>query len=118
MQKEKLLERIMYRVEKYFVPECPKCQHKFDKNGKDWVLYLGDILRGDKVLRKASGYDFFVWKHCGNMTAQFIKESFQVSSQEKAKVLLKEGFVNFRECTAVGNVPEHHVVHKDFSFCS
>ncbi|MBI2124158.1 hypothetical protein HYT92_00010 [Candidatus Pacearchaeota archaeon] len=115
---KKLCERIMYRVEKYLVRECPKCRHKFDKNGKDWVLYHGEIARGEKILRKTSGYIIFACKHCENMTAQVVEESFQLSSIKKAKALLKEGFVNFQECIAVGNVPERHTVHKDFSFYS
>lgn len=109
-------ERTMYRVEKYLVPECPKCRHKFDRNGKDWVQYLGEIVKGEKVIRKTSGYILFICQHCKNMTAQIVKESFQLSNPEKAKALLNEGFANFQEVLAGGDVKEHHDLHGEISF--
>jgi len=108
---KKPLPKNMYHVEKYLVPECPKCRHKFDNNGKDWVQYLGDIVKGEKILRKTSGYIIFLCRHCKNMTAQIVKESFLVSDPEKAKALLKEGFVNFQKCLAYGKVSDRHVIY-------
>lgn len=95
--KPKPIIRKMYSVDKFLPPECPKCRHKFDKNGEDWAWIWGDIVNGKKVIRETTGYKVIQCLHCDNFTAYIPLESWQVSSLERAEELLKQGFVNLME---------------------
>ncbi len=94
----------MFRVEKFLPPECPKCRHKFSKEGKDYNRLLGDIIRGQKVVRETTGYDIIVCKHCKNATARVMLEAYRFTHRTDAEFFLQDkGFLNLQEVEAFGN---------------
>lgn len=100
-----LATRIMYHVEKFLPPECPRCRARFQQEGKDYMRLLGDIIDGKKTIRETSGYYIIVCAHCENSTACWPLESYQVGDKNKAEALVKEhGFVNLVEVQAIGNM--------------
>jgi len=99
--------RIMYHVEKFLPPECPKCRARFQHEGKDYVRLLGDIINGTKTIRETSGYRIIVCSHCENVTACWPLETYQVGDKKKAQALVKDkGFVNLIQVEATGSMTQ------------
>jgi len=98
----KIRGKKMYLVEKFLPPKCPKCNHKFKKQNDDWVIFLSEN----------QGYDIIVCAECGNQTARFLLETYQVTNKAFAEKLVAEaGFVNLIEVRAFGNMTkEHHTI--------
>lgn len=103
--------RKIWCVEKFLPTECPKCRKKFENNQRDWSLLLGDIVNGKKQVRETQGYDIIICSHCGNYTARVQLESYMLSDQAEAELLLEEGFVNLCEVEAFGDVEEVHTTY-------
>lgn len=103
---------VKYSVEKFLPGHCPKCGHIFSQQNSDWAIFLGDIVRGKKVVRETKGYDIIVCKHCGNYTARFKLESYVVFSLEVANNFLRDGFVNLCKVVQISEdvIPDYHVV--------
>ena len=80
-----LVTRIMYRVEKFLPPECPKCRARFQQEGQDYNPLLGDIVNGKKTIRETRGYYIIVCSHCENMTACLPLEQYQVQTRRERK---------------------------------
>jgi hypothetical protein len=101
----KLETKTMYHVEKFLPPECPKCQARFQQEGKDYGRLLGDIVDGKKRVRQTEGYYIIVCAHCENMTACWPLETYQLGDKKKAEALVQDkGFVNLIEVVATGNM--------------
>ena len=112
MGSSKLASKTMYVVEKFLPQECPKCRHKFDKIGVDWTPLMGDIVNGQKVIRETNGYSIITCSQCQNFTASISLESYTLSDPEAARKLLEQGFVNFHEVKAFGDmVEDRHMVY-------
>jgi len=111
-------KKIMYRVEKFIPPECPRCCHKLDRNKDDWGQVLGDIVNGEKIPRKTEGYIIIICVHCNNQTACIPLEAYTLSDPVEALKLLDQGFVNFREVIAAGNTPDQHTVYSEIKHFS
>lgn len=109
-------KKIMYRVEKFIPMKCPNCQHKLDRNREDWGQVLGDIVNGEKILMKTEGYIIIICVHCENRTACIPLEAYTLSDPVEALKLLYQGFVNFREVIAVGNIPDQHTVFSEITY--
>ncbi len=107
-----LATKIMYHVEKFLPPECPKCRARFQQDGKDYTRLLGDIIDGKKTIRETSGYYIIVCSRCENMTPCWPLEQYQVADRKKAEALVKEqGFVNLVQVLAMGHMAQdRHVV--------
>ncbi|MCI0462460.1 MAG: hypothetical protein L0Z62_36375 [Gemmataceae bacterium] len=100
-----LAARIMYHVEKFLPPECPKCRVRFQQEGKDYARLLGDILDGKKTIRETTGYIIIVCAHCENMTACWPLETYQLGDKKKAEALVRDkGFVNLIQVEARGSM--------------
>lgn len=110
---DRLATKIMYRVEKFLPAECPKCQTRFQQEGKDYARLLGDIVQGVKTIRQTNGYYIIVCTHCENMTACWPLESYQLGDKGKAEALVNNsGFVNLTQVEAIGNMARDcHTVH-------
>lgn len=105
-QKIENSKRIMYVVEKFLPPECPKCKHKFEKEGIDYSKYSGDLVEGRKVFYLTSGYDVIICLCCGNYTIRIPQESFCLLERAAAEDLVRTGgFVNFHEVETFGRAP-------------
>ncbi|OGY78596.1 MAG: hypothetical protein A3B74_04410 [Candidatus Kerfeldbacteria bacterium RIFCSPHIGHO2_02_FULL_42_14] len=105
-------QNIMYRVEKFLPPECPKCRHVFQKESSDYTLLLGDIVEGKKVVRETVGYGIIVCSHCENFTARLPVEAWQVGDRKRATGLLNEGFVNLKKVISIGShTQDFHEIH-------
>jgi hypothetical protein len=101
----KLATRIMYHMEKFLPPECPKCRARVQQEGKDYTRLLGDIIDGRKTIRETSGYYIIVCGHCENLTACWPLETYQVGDKRRAEALVKdEGFVNLIQVQATGSM--------------
>jgi len=97
-------EAKMYRVEKFLPTNCPRCSKQFQNEATDWSRLLGDIIKGEKVVRETQGYVIIICGECRNYTAQVPLESYQLASKEAAEKLCNEqGFVNLMTVTAYGN---------------
>ena len=104
-------------VEKFSPEKCPKCQRIFGKEIKDYVLFLGDIIDGEKKGRETHGYDIIRCSECKNFTARFQLESYRFKEKSKAKEKMKEGFVNLQEYHCFGNTPrDAHVVMREVEY--
>jgi hypothetical protein len=102
-----LATKIMYRVEKFLPPECPKCRARFQQEGKDYARLLGDIIDGKKTIRETTGYYIIVCAHCENMTACWPLEAHQIGDKKKAEALVKDkGFVNLIQVEARGSMTQ------------
>ena len=100
--KKKEKGKTMYQVEKFIPPECPRCRRKFEKENKDYSLLLGDIIHGEKIIRKTKKYEIIICEYCRNYTARILLESYRISDLQTAKKLLKEGFCNFQKVDTLG----------------
>jgi len=97
--------RIMYHVERFLPPECPKCRARFRQEGKDYARLLGDIIDGKKSIRETTGYYIIVCAHCENRTACWPLETYQIGDKKKAEALVKDkGFVNLVQVEARGGM--------------
>ncbi len=104
--------KTMYYVEKFLPPECPKCRARFIQQNQDFNLLLDDMVGGQKKIRETDGYHIIACQYCGNFTACLRLESYQLADKAKAEILLKEGFVNFQQVTASGNMTQdHHTIY-------
>jgi hypothetical protein len=102
-----LATKVMYRVEKFLPPECPKCRARFQQEGKDYARLLGDIIDGKKTVRETAGYYIIVCAHCENMTACWPLEMHQVGDRKKAEALVRDkGFVNLIQVEASGSMTQ------------
>ena len=101
----------MYRVEKFFPPECPKCQKKFLKENRDWTTLLGYLERGEKKMIK--GFPVIICAKCDNYTIIIFEKTYQVSDPKVARRLLKKGFVNLKKVRAFGNMTRDTIVGFD-----
>ena len=102
-----LATKIMYHVEKFLPPECPKCRVPFQQEGKDYARLLGDIIDGKKTIRETRGYYIIVCSHCENMTACWPLETYQIGDKKTAEALVKDqGFVNLTQVEATGNMTQ------------
>lgn len=102
----------MYRVEKFFPTECPKCQCGF-RGDKTYGILLGDIKDGKKVPRQPPGRacDIIICDNCKNQTLRIMLEVRQVSDVHEADRLFnEEGFCNMQKVDAYGNQTQDYKI--------
>jgi hypothetical protein len=101
----------MHRVERFLPKECPRCRHPFECQNRDYHQLLGDIIKGEKVIRETQGYKIIICTKCDNYTAQILIDAYQLNSKEKALALTAKGYRNYQEVLASGTLAtDHHEI--------
>lgn len=107
--------RPIYIVEKFVPTCCPKCRRRFGAPNRDFVLFLGDIVRGERVPRTVDWrYDIIVCSGCRNLTARVKIETRRVFDLAEARSLVQDvGFTAIWRGLAFGADAEvvEHAVH-------
>lgn len=97
-------EKDLWLVEKFIPLFCPRCNHKFGKQDKDFKLFFGDIIEESKVPRITPGYDIIVCVHCDNYTTRVWLQRKSVETLQEAELLVqKDGFTNPQEVRGFGS---------------
>lgn len=96
-------ERELWQVEKFIPLNCPRCNHKFERQNDDYVIFFGDIIEESKIPRPTAGYDIIICQNCENYTARVWLRTQTVETLEEAQRLVAtEGFVNIHEVVGFG----------------
>lgn len=97
----------MYRVEKFVPEQCPNCDQPFRWPKRDFVLYLGEIVDGQRVPFQHDLHDIIICVHCKKRTARVMLEAVRVFDQDLARALVQEsGFTAFYKGLAEGTHAE------------
>ena len=110
-----MVERELRQVDKFIPRNCPRCNHKFDMQNDDYVIFFGDIIEGSKIPRSTPGYDIIICKNCDNYTARVWLRTRTVETLEEAQRLVAtEGFVNIHQVVGFGThaKPSIHVFNE------
>lgn len=93
----------MWRIQKFSPRNCPHCGHQFNQSDKDWLIYLGTIENGKKVIDPEGPR--IICNNCDQLVKITKEEEYQLLDKEKAEELMAtQGFFDLQEVEAVGNM--------------
>ncbi len=101
--------KTMYHIECFTPQICPHCAHPINREGVNFIRYMGTIKDGVKTIDPE--YPRIICKHCEGEPFKIIYfETRQLGDKNEAERLCRESnFINLMEVTAYGNMTQDHV---------